>query len=290
VQTAVDAGSFTTLAAALSAADLTEALSNPNGPLTVFAPSDDAFSSLPTGLVECLLKPENKDALASILLYHAVAGKVLSSDLSDGQVVETLNGEDSKIDLSAGVKINTSTVTNADVLASNGVIHVIDSVLVPPSVDVEAFLSTCGPDKDIVQTAVDAGSFTTLAAALSAADLTEALSNPNGPLTVFAPSDDAFSSLPTGLVECLLKPENKDALASILLYHAVAGKVLSSDLSDGQVVETLNGEDSKIDLSAGVKINTSTVTNADVLASNGVIHVIDSVLVPPSVDVDLSTC
>merc|ERR1719433_1712107 len=98
---------------------------------------------LPSGLVECLVRPENKNALTSILLYHVVDGQVLSSDLSDGQVVETLNGEDAVVDLSSGVKINTSTVTSADILASNGVIHVINSVLVPPSVDVGAFLATC---------------------------------------------------------------------------------------------------------------------------------------------------
>jgi len=297
IETAVAAGSFNTLAAALTAADLVGALSAPNGPYTVFAPTDDAFAALPSGLVECLVKPENKNPLTSILLYHVVNGHVLSSDLSDGQVVETLNGEDVVVDLSSGVKINTSPVSSADILASNGVIHVIDSVLVPPSVDVEAFLATCNgapePDlPDIVETAVAAGSFNTLATALTAAELVGALSAPNGPYTVFAPTDDAFAALPSGLVECLVKPENKDPLTYILLYHVVNGQVLSSDLSDGQVVETLSGEDAIVDLSSGVMIDSSNVLSADILTSNGVIHVIDSVLVPSSIDVDafLATC
>jgi len=297
VETAVNAGSFNTLAAALTAADLVGALSAPNGPYTVFAPTDDAFAALPSGLVECLVKPENKDPLTSILLYHVVSGQVLSSDLSDGQVAETLSGEDVVVDLSSGVKINTSPVSTADILASNGVIHVIDSVLVPPSVDVEAFLATCNgapePDlPDIVETAVAAGSFNTLATALTAAELVGALSAPNGPYTVFAPTDDAFAALPSGLVECLVKPENKDPLTYILLYHVVNGQVLSSDLSDGQVVETLSGEDAIVDLSSGVMIDSSNVLSADILTSNGVIHVIDSVLVPSSIDVDafLATC
>merc|ERR1712241_1116366 len=234
--TAIENGMFTTLVAALTATDLVGALSTPNGPYTVFAPTDDAFAALPSGLVECLLQPENRNVLSSILLYHVVSGQVLSSDLSNGQVVETLNGQDVTVDLSSGVKINTSPVSTADILTSNGVIHVIDSVLVPPSVDVPAFLATCNgtPEPtlpDIVETALAAGSFNTLAAALTAADLVGVLSAPNGPYTVFAPTDDAFAALPPGLVECLVKPENKGPLTSILLYHVVSGEVLSSDLS-----------------------------------------------------------
>ena len=129
--------------AALSTADLIGNLSTPNGSFTVLFPFDEAFSKLPTGLVECLLKPENKDALTSILLYHDIASKVLSSDLSDGQVVVTLDGDDVTIDLSSGVKINASTVNNKCILSYDGVIHDIDSVLVPLSIDFEAYLSTC---------------------------------------------------------------------------------------------------------------------------------------------------
>ncbi|OEU06360.1 Fasciclin-domain-containing protein, partial [Fragilariopsis cylindrus CCMP1102] len=275
--TAIENGSFTTLVAALGAADLVDALSEPNGPFTVFAPTDEAFDALPNGLVECLLEPENKDSLAAILTYHVVSGQVLSSDLMDGMTATTLQGEDVTVDLSDGVKINDSIVVAADVSATNGVIHVISSVLVPPSLDVEAFLETC----DIPSTAIEAGMFNTLVAALGAADLVGALQG-DGPFTVFAPTDDAFAALPEELVTCLLEPDNKGVLQSILTYHVVSGQVLSTDLEDGMEAATLQGEEVVVDLSDGVKINESNVIIADVLATNGVIHVIDAVLVPPS--------
>ena len=138
--TAVAAGSFTTLVAALGAADLVTALSAPAGPFTVFAPTDDAFAALPDGLVECLLEPDNSGALTAILTYHVVNGTVLSSDLADGMMPATLQGEAITIDLSSGVSINDASVVTPDIMASNGVIHVIDSVLVPPSIDVTAFM------------------------------------------------------------------------------------------------------------------------------------------------------
>merc|ERR1712166_726338 len=283
--------------------DLVDALSEPNGPFTVFAPTDEAFDALPNGLVECLLEPENKDSLAAILTYHVVSGQVLSTDLEDGMTATTLQGEDVTVDLSDGVKINDSIVVAADVSATNGVIHVISSVLVPPSLDVDAFLETCGDssdssdssddiDLDIPGTAIAAGTFNTLVAALGAADLVDALSDPNGPFTVFAPTDDAFAALPEGLVTCLLEPDNKGALSAILTYHVVPFQVLSNALIDGRILTTLQGEEVTVDLSDGVKINESTVETADVLAKNGVIHIIDAVLVPPSIDVNafLKSC
>jgi uncharacterized surface protein with fasciclin (FAS1) repeats len=136
-----------------------------------------------------------------------------------------------------------------------------------------------GHSKDIVDTAVEAGSFTTLAAALEAAGLVETLKG-EGPFTVFAPTDEAFAALPEGTVETLLMPENKDQLVSILTYHVVPGKVMSTDLSDGMMATTVQGGDLTIDLSDGVKVNGATVTTADIEASNGVIHVIDTVILP----------
>ena len=145
--TAIAAGVFNTLVAALGAADLVDALSG-EGPFTVFAPTDDAFAALPQELVTCLLEPDNKGALQSILTYHVVSGQVLSTDLEDGMEAATLQGEEVIVDLSDGVKINESNVIRADVLATNGVIHVIDAVLVPPSIKVAEFLETCGDDSD----------------------------------------------------------------------------------------------------------------------------------------------
>ena len=272
VDTAVADGRFTTLAAALGAADLVETLKG-EGPFTVFAPTDDAFAKLPEGTVESLLLPENLEQLKSILLYHVVSGKVLASDVVTLTSAETVLGEDVTIKVEDGkVFLNdTVEVIITDVEASNGVIHVIDSVLLPP-----AKLS------DIIDTAVADGRFTTLAAALGAADLVETLKG-EGPFTVFAPTDDAFAKLPEGTVESLLLPENLEQLKSILLYHVVSGKVLASDVVTLTSAETLLGEDITIKVEDGkVFLNdTVEVIITDVEASNGVIHVIDAVLLPP---------
>jgi uncharacterized surface protein with fasciclin (FAS1) repeats len=134
---------------------------------------------------------------------------------------------------------------------------------------------------DIVETAVAAGDFTTLAAALEAAGLVETLQG-EGPFTVFAPTDEAFAALPEGTLDELLLPENREQLESILTYHVVEGAVPSSDLSDGQQVATLQGGELTIGVTdAGVTVDDATVTAADVAASNGVVHVVDTVLLPP---------
>ena len=135
-------------------------------------------------------------------------------------------------------------------------------------------------DADIVDTAVAAGSFTTLVAAVQAAGLVETLKG-EGPFTVFAPTDAAFAALPAGTVENLLKPENKDQLVAILTYHVVPGKVMSTDLSEGLKAATVQGGEVTITLDGGAKVNGATISAADVAASNGVIHVIDSVILPP---------
>lgn len=129
---------FETLVAAVTAADLAETLSG-EGPFTVFAPTDEAFEALPEGLLDALLLPENKDALASILTYHVLAGEVMAADVTAGEV-ETVEGSTLEITTDDGVKVNDATVIATDVDASNGVIHVIDAVIVPPSVDVDSLL------------------------------------------------------------------------------------------------------------------------------------------------------
>lgn len=134
--------------------------------------------------------------------------------------------------------------------------------------------------KDIVDTAVAAGTFETLIAAAKAADLVGALKD-EGPITVFAPTDDAFAALPAGTVESLLLPEKQDQLIAVLTYHVVPGKVMSTDLQDDMTTATLQGSDITIDLDNGVKVNSASVLSADIEASNGVIHVIDAVILPP---------
>lgn len=137
-----------------------------------------------------------------------------------------------------------------------------------------------GHTKDIVDTAVGAGSFTTLVAAVEAAGLVETLKGP-GPFTVFAPTDAAFAALPAGTVEDLLKPENKDKLVAILTYHVLPGKVMSTDLSEGLKAATVQGDEVTITLEGGPKVNGAAISTADIEATNGVIHVIDAVILPP---------
>lgn len=134
--------------------------------------------------------------------------------------------------------------------------------------------------KDIVDTAVGAGNFTTLVAAVTAAGLVETLKG-KGPFTVFAPTDDAFKKLPTGAVESLLKPENKDKLVAILTYHVVPGKVMSKDLAGKALkAKTIQGSEISVDAKDGVKVDNANVTSADIGATNGVIHIIDTVVMP----------
>jgi len=266
VDTAVADGRFTTLAAALGAAELVETLKG-EGPFTVFAPTDDAFAALPEGTVESLLLPENKQALTDILLYHVVSGKVMAEDVVTLTEAETVLGQNVSIKVDMGkVYVNDSEVIITDIVTSNGIIHVIDAVLLPKD--------------DIVDTAVADGRFTTLAAALGAADLIETLKG-EGPFTVFAPTDDAFAKLPAGTVESLLLPENKQTLIDILLYHVVAGKVMAADVVTLTEAETVLGQNVTIKVENGkVYINDSEVIITDIVTSNGVIHVIDAVLLP----------
>ena len=141
-----------------------------------------------------------------------------------------------------------------------------------------ATVYAAGHSKDIVDTAVDAGTFTTLVAAVEAAGLVETLKG-EGPFTVFAPTDEAFAALPEGTVESLLA--DPEALAAILTYHVVPGKVMSTDLTNGMMATTVNGADVTIMTEGGVMVNDANVVTADIEASNGVIHVIDAVILPP---------
>ncbi len=274
VDTAVADGRFTTLAAALQAADLVDAL-KAEGPFTVFAPTDDAFAALPEGTLDELLKPENTQKLTDILLYHVVEGKVTAADVTGLKSAITLLGKDVAIKVDMGnVYINDAKVIITDIETSNGVIHVIDAVLLPAAE--EAASNT------IVDVAVADGRFNTLVAAVTAADLAGTLSG-EGPFTVFAPTDDAFAALPEGTLDSLLLPENKQQLTDILLYHVVSGKVMAADVVTLTSANTVLGKDVTITVKDGkVYLNDNVqVIITDVEASNGVIHVIDAVLLPP---------
>ncbi len=268
VDTAVGAGNFKTLAAALGAADLVETLKG-DGPFTVFAPTDAAFSNLPDGTVQTLLKPENKDKLSGILTYHVVPGKVLAEQVVELPGAKTVNGQRVDIQVKDGkVMIDNATVEATDIVCDNGVIHVIDSVILPS-------------DKTIPEVATSAGNFKTLLAAAKAAGLVDALSG-DGPLTVFAPTDDAFAKIPEATLASLLKPENKQQLVDILTYHVVSGRVYSEDALKAKSAKTLGGSAISIGVKDGVAmVNNSKLVATDIDASNGVIHVIDTVLMPP---------
>jgi len=271
VDTAVGAGSFNTLATALTAAGLVDTLKG-DGPFTVFAPTDDAFASLPEGTVEGLLA--DIPALTDVLLYHVVAGQVPAGDVVNLSSAATVQGSDIAIAVDGGVTLNGSVnVIQTDIFATNGVIHVIDAVLLPPA-----------PALDIVDTAVSAGSFNTLATALTAAGLVDTLKG-DGPFTVFAPTDAAFAALPAGTVEALL--EDIPALTDILLYHVVSGEVLAETVVTLDAAPTVQGSDVSIAIEGGnVILNGEVmVTATDIIASNGVIHVIDAVLLPPAENV-----
>ncbi len=274
VDTAIADGRFTTLVAALQAAELVDAL-KAEGPFTVFAPTDDAFAALPEGTLDSLLLPENKQALTDILLYHVVEGKVMAADVTGLKSATTLLGKDVTVKVDMGnVYINDAKVIITDIETSNGVIHVVDAVILPPTE--EAVSNT------IVDIAVADGRFTTLVAAVTAADLVETLSG-EGPFTVFAPTDDAFAALPAGTLDSLLLPENKQQLTDILLYHVVSGKVMAADVVTLPSATTVLGKDVTITVKDGkVFLNdTVEVIITDIEASNGVIHVIDAVLLPP---------
>ena len=266
VDVAKKAGSFNTLLAAAQAAGLAETLASA-GPFTVFAPTDEAFAKLGKHAIADLLKPENREKLRTILLYHVVPGKVSAQQTFTLTTADTASGQRLAVSRKDGqLRIEKSTVIATDIAASNGVIHVIDRVLIPSN-------------KTIVQTAVDA-KFGTLVAAVKAAGLVEALSGP-GPFTVFAPTDEAFAKLGKDMLGRLLRPENKEQLAAILKLHVVAGRVYASQIATGDVAKTLNGESVALALRDGrLSVAGVSIIKTDIDATNGVVHVIDSVLVP----------
>lgn len=257
----------TYLEAALIQEGLDVALQNPMGTLTVFAPDDAAFTALATALgtdITGLLANPN---LTNILLYHVLGAEVVSTSLTNGQIATpllTVNTLKVTID-GTNVYINQAQVNAADLQADNGVVHSIGSVLLPVLT--------------VADVAISSPVHTSLVAAVIEARLLPALTNPLTQLTVFAPTNIAFDNLATALgtniAGILANPE----LADILLYHVVGTEVLSTALMNGPVV-TLNGQSVTVNLMSGVMINTANVIVADLQADNGVVHVLDAVLVP----------
>lgn len=265
--------SFNTLVAAVIEARLLPALTNPFASLTVFAPSDAAFTAalneLGISAGDLLASPD----LESILLYHVLGAEVASGAINNGGIVDPLNTANSiKMTVTGGgdVYANQALVELADVAADNGVVHAVDAVIFS--------------NETVVDAAIDNG-FTILTDAVIEARLLPALTNPFAELTVFAPTDAAFNTLLNDLGitagDLLASPDLED----ILLYHVVGTEVLSGDLVNGPVT-TLNGSDVVIDLSAGVFVNDAEVVTADVDVDNGVVHAIDKVLDPATASIE----
>ena len=272
VETVLSDGRFQTLATALTKAELVEVLSG-EGPLTVFAPTDEAFAKVPKKVLENLLKPANRDQLVAVLTYHVVPGAKGLGDALKANEIETVQGDAVGVVFSEGlVRVNEATLLDSDVKCSNGVIHVIDSVLLPPEPEVPT----------LVTVAREAGSFTTLLAAVEAANLSGILES-EGPFTVFAPTDEAFAKLPEGTVETLLKEENREQLITVLAMHVVKGKVSAGDALNAGKADSLQGSELRFAISKGrLRVNEATIDSVDIDGGNGFIHVIDSVILPAS--------
>merc|ERR1712195_304685 len=266
-----------TLVNLLKAGGLVDTLSSA-GPFTVFAPTNEAFAKLPLVVVKMLVEPKNVETLKKVLTYHVVAGvAVFSKELTNNETFKTVEGKSVVAHVStAGVKINDATVTTADVAASNGVIHIISSVLLPPGVPLPPM-----PTKNIVALAAGIPDLSTLVTALKAGELITALSG-KGPFTVFAPTNEAFAALPDGTLAHLLDPVNIKQLQAVLEYHVIPDAAMRSfDLADD--VTTLEGKDVHITRRNGsIFINDAKVTTADTDTTNGVVHIIDQVLIPPT--------
>jgi transforming growth factor-beta-induced protein len=262
---------------ALTAAGLVNVFNQTDGDkFTVFAPTNDAFYKH-NDTVNCLLYTDPAE-LPNVLKYHVVKDAIESNELKNESVPTLLSGESLKIAIEGGsVMVNNATVTTADIAASNGEVHLINDVLIPSNFDA----SKC-PTASIAKTA-EYADLNMLVAALNASDLVSVFSTVDlaTVYTVFAPTDDAFKAVDS-VVQCLLKPENKDKLVELLKYHVAAGYTTASELSNGESIPTLDGsEELKVQIDgSSVMINDATVQKADVATTNGVVHVIDKVLVP----------
>ncbi|MDX1417527.1 MAG: fasciclin domain-containing protein, partial [Candidatus Promineifilaceae bacterium] len=281
VDVVVNSDVHNTLETAVIQAELAGALSG-EGPFTVFAPTDDAFAALPEGTVEALLE-DPEGSLMDILLYHVVDGAVPAEAVVTQESVTTLQGEPIAINVENGVVIldETAEVIITDIEASNGVIHVIDAVILPPSMREVAKEDTMDA-QSIAEIATADGRFNTLVAAVQAAGLAETLSG-DGEFTVFAPTDEAFAALPAGMVEALLQ-DPEGALKDILLYHVVEGAVPAEAVVTADSATTIQGEPVSIKTQNGAVVlnDSANVVITDIEASNGLIHVIDAVILPPS--------
>ena len=292
VDVALANGSFTTLIAALEATDLDATLSDMDSTFTVFAPTDDAFDLLGQTTIDALLA--DTETLTDILTYHVITSEIdaAAAISSAGTSVEMANGDFVGLSMDGdNLLINAVTVTTTDVQADNGVIHVIDAVLIPPAARGE-------PTLNIVDTAVADGNFTTLVATLQATGLDATLADETSTFTVFAPTDDAFAIIDAATIDLLLA--NTDVLSEILLQHVVQGDVnsVTAFTLNGKSATTLAEVDIPVVINSTLDQLTfggATVELTDIYTTNGIIHVIDTVVIadvalptPPASIVDVA--
>jgi len=285
VQVAQDTPDLKTLVTALTkSSDLVAALSATTAKFTIFAPSNAAFTALPKGVLDNLLKPEMKYSLEALLKYHAIASTKMASALTDKLKITTLQTQSVTVTKSGGKTMinNDATVTTADVAAANGVIHIINKVLMP---------------NNIVQVAQATATLSSLVTAVVAADLVETLSG--GLFTVFAPTNAAFKALPDGKLDKLLMPANKAELVSVLKYHVQKGVFKAKALVNDFTITTLQTGAYQVKRDASTVMIGKTVANAgatlpkvttaDVEAFNGIVHIVDKVLIPPATAAAVTT-
>ncbi|HKK74866.1 MAG TPA: fasciclin domain-containing protein, partial [Saprospiraceae bacterium] len=273
----VNSDDHTTLETAVTEAGLVATLQGA-GPFTVFAPTDAAFAALPDGTLDALL--QDSAALADILLYHVLDSEVASSAVINGFIAAPLNTANTlkftRTSANDDIFVNQAMITVRDIPADNGVVHVIDAVVLP--------------GETVVDVAIDNG-FTTLTTAVVAAELLPALTDPAGTYTVFAPTDAAFAALPAGTLDVLLQDPTGD-LANILLYHVLGAQVPSSAVNNGDIVTPLNDANTlkltKRSADDAIFVNQAQVTGADVDGGNGTVHIIDAVVLPGETVVDVA--
>lgn len=289
VDLAVGTPSLSILVDSVVAADLAGFLWE-EGPYTVFAPTNEAFEALLEQLNMTFEQlSSDKELLTTVLSYHVVAGKVLATDvvsLTEWTLVETVSGESLRTSSWDGVMVDGANVLQADIIASNGIVHVIDSVILPPSVLLALWLDTDRSDIDIATTAINSAQFPTLIAALEAANLLEAL-QAEWPMTVYAPTEEAFTKLLADLdmtAQELLA--DTDLLTSVLTYHVVPWYYTASDIVGLEapiMSPTVNWASLTVwMIDWSPMVNNANIIQTDIYASNGVIHVIDVVLIPQS--------
>lgn len=265
-QTVIDVARAAGLNTLIDLIDLAEIELPNNEKLTVFAPTEEAFSKLPSETVKFLTSPEGKDTLRSILTYHIAPNTTRSSDLLNIRSLPTLNGQSLSVSLNNSITIAGASIKATDIPFNQGVVHVIDSVLIPES-------------QSILDIAINSDQLSTLVAAVQAAGIEDQLSSENGPWTVFAPANSAFASLPDGVLDSLLKSSNRAALIDTLGLHLVPGRISSNELLINKKARTFFGHTIDFTLRDGqLAVQDAKIIKADIQASNGVVHIIDSVI------------